>query len=140
MGSFELRHLPFEQDPTKVASYYQAADIYLHASLADTFPNSVIEAQACGIPVVASEVGGIPEQVAGGSTGLLVRSQDASGFAAAIERLLDANDERTELGRQAAERAKRLYDLRIQTDAYLEWYAEMIQEKRKRSDYTMSPL
>jgi len=128
-GSLELRHVPFVQNAATVAGYYQAADIYLHASLADTFPNSVIEAQACGIPVVASELGGIPEQIANGLTGLLVRPGDASALAAAIERLLDHSDERSTLGRMAAERACRLYDLRVQTHAYLEWYVEMTQEK-----------
>jgi glycosyltransferase involved in cell wall biosynthesis len=46
-----------------VARYYQAADLYVHAAPADTFPNTVLEALACGTPVVATAIAGIPEQV-----------------------------------------------------------------------------
>ena len=51
---------PSSPNPGVVASYYQAADLYVHATLADTFPSTVIEALACGTPVVASDVGRSP--------------------------------------------------------------------------------
>lgn len=63
VGEAEIRFVPRELDPHAVARYYQAADVYVHAARADTFPTSVIEALACGTPVVATAVGGIPEQV-----------------------------------------------------------------------------
>src|SRR6266536_1668921 len=59
----EIRFVPFQEDPGHVATYYQAADIYVHAALADTFPTGVLEALGCGTPVVATRVGGIPEQI-----------------------------------------------------------------------------
>ena len=46
-----------------VANYFQAADLYVHAAKADTFPNAVLEALCCGTPVIATAVGGIPEQI-----------------------------------------------------------------------------
>src|SRR5947209_8729142 len=51
------------QDSRVMADYYAAADVYAHAARADTFPTAVLEALASGTPVVASAVGGIPEQV-----------------------------------------------------------------------------
>ena len=65
----------------EMAVYYQAADVYLHAARADTFPNVVLEAMACGTPVVATAVGGIPEQVEHGVSGFLVPPGDSSGMA-----------------------------------------------------------
>jgi glycosyltransferase involved in cell wall biosynthesis len=65
IGQLEVRFVPYQQDTEIVARYYQAGDIYLHAARADTFPNTVLEALACGTPVVATAVGGIPEQVKG---------------------------------------------------------------------------
>jgi glycosyltransferase involved in cell wall biosynthesis len=62
-GSCELRFVPFEPDPARVALYYHAADVYLHAARAEVTPLAVIEALACGLPVVATAVGGVPEQV-----------------------------------------------------------------------------
>jgi glycosyltransferase involved in cell wall biosynthesis len=63
IGAAEIRFVPYQKDPAVVARYYQAADIYIHSARADTFPNTVLEALACGTPVVATAVGGIPEQV-----------------------------------------------------------------------------
>ena len=73
--------------PEDVARWLQAADLYVHPSRADTFPNGVLEALACGTPVVASRVGGIPEQVRN-ETGILVEPGDPAALAAAIESLL----------------------------------------------------
>ena len=56
-GSVELRYVPFTRDPARLTMFYQATDLYVHAALVDTFPNTVLEAMACGIPVVASAVG-----------------------------------------------------------------------------------
>lgn len=65
IGQAEIQFVPYQKDPNVVAHYYQAADVYVHAARADTFPNTVLEALACGTPVVASAVGGILEQVKG---------------------------------------------------------------------------
>ncbi|MDP6700929.1 MAG: glycosyltransferase family 4 protein, partial [Candidatus Latescibacteria bacterium] len=71
-------------------------------------PNVVLEAQACGLPVVATRVGGTPELICDGKTGLLVASGDAQGLAAAIARLLTDGDLRCALGRAGREQAQRL--------------------------------
>ena len=63
VGRATIKFVPYQRDPGTVAEYYRAADVYIQASRAETFPNTIIEAMACGRPVVASSVGGIPEQV-----------------------------------------------------------------------------
>src|SRR5262245_11563282 len=68
LGHASIRFVPYQRDPRSVAQYYQAADLYVHAARADTFPTTVLEALACGTPVVATAVGGIPEQVKGLAT------------------------------------------------------------------------
>ena len=120
--------------------YFQAADIYVHAARADTFPNSILEALACGTPVAATAVGGIPEQIQSarpcdgvspataeaaetdGPTGWLVPPHDPVALAAAITWLLDNPDLRRKLGRSAAVTARRRFDLQRQTRDYLSWY------------------
>ncbi|HEX3035116.1 MAG TPA: glycosyltransferase [Thermodesulfobacteriota bacterium] len=59
----KIRFIPYQKDSKIVASYYQAADVYTHAAKADTFPNAVLEAMACGVPIAATAVGGITEQI-----------------------------------------------------------------------------
>jgi glycosyltransferase involved in cell wall biosynthesis len=65
LGNATITFIPHTSDQSNLADYYRAADVYLHAAKADTFPNTVIEALSCGTPVVATAVGGIPEQVRG---------------------------------------------------------------------------
>lgn len=121
----EIRLLGFEQDPARITQYYQAADIFLHAAHSDTFPNTILEAMACGTPVVATAVGGIPEQVRDGVTGYLVPHADAEMMAQRIQELLTDTNRAAAFGRAAAEIAQRAYNLERQLDDYLNWYAEI---------------
>jgi glycosyltransferase involved in cell wall biosynthesis len=62
-GNVTIKYLPFEHNERKYAGYLQIADIYLHYPKAEVWGLSITQAMACGIPVVAAAVGGIPEQV-----------------------------------------------------------------------------
>ncbi len=77
IGQTEIRFVAYQNDPQVVARYYQAADVFIHAARADNFPTTILEALACGTPVVATAVGGIPEQIVDGETGFLVPPGDA---------------------------------------------------------------
>lgn len=137
LGRAEIRFVPFERDPACVARYYQAANLYLHAARADTFPNTVLEALACGTPVVATAVGGIPEQINGlnlgppstvncypieRATGILTPPADAEAFSAAIQLLLGNRALLARLSANAARDAAIRFDLDRHTDDYLNWY------------------
>jgi glycosyltransferase involved in cell wall biosynthesis len=108
--------------PTEVAAWLRAANVYVHPSLADTFPSGVLEALACGTPVVASRVGGIPEQLTE-ETGVLVAPRDPGALAAAIESLLADSARRARMGRAAAADARERFSLERQLTAYLELYS-----------------
>jgi glycosyltransferase involved in cell wall biosynthesis len=107
--------------PTEVACWLRAADLYVHPSRADTFPSGVLEALAVGTPVVASAVGGIPEQLSE-ETGVLVEPGDAAGLAAAIERLLADGELRARMSAAATADARTRFSLDRQLDAYLALY------------------
>jgi glycosyltransferase involved in cell wall biosynthesis len=148
VGSAEIRFVPFENDYRAVVPYYQAADLYLHAAHVDTFPNVILEALACGTPVVATAVGGIPEQVksltlgrpgagwkaygAGEATGTLVEPHDPQAMAGAIERLLGDEPLRLRLGENAARDARDRFDLRRHVDEHLAWYEEILRDRAER--------
>jgi len=126
IGPAEMRFVSYQTEPKAVACYYQAADVYVHAARADTFPNTVLEALACGTPAVATAVGGIPEQIEDGRSGFLVSAGDAPALAERLTQLLSDNDLRARMGIQAAEAARRRFDLSEQADAYLDWYRELV--------------
>jgi glycosyltransferase involved in cell wall biosynthesis len=125
VGSAELRFLPQQSDTRAVARWYQAADVYAHAARADTFPNTVLEALACGTPVVATAVGGIPEQIEDGRTGFLVPAEDPEALAERLTQLLSNDALRQRVAACSVEAARGRFDLRRQVDAYLDWYSEM---------------
>lgn len=67
---------------------YNACNLFVTPSLADNYPNVIVEAMACGIPVVASNIGGIPDLVKNGKNGLLVEILDGYHFRNAIEDII----------------------------------------------------
>jgi glycosyltransferase involved in cell wall biosynthesis len=115
----------FERDPDCMALYYQAADIYVSPALAESFGKAVIEAMACGTPVVATKVGGNIEQITDGVTGCLVPISDVAAMAEAIQRLLGDENLRKTMGSAAAEYARRHFSLELQVDSFLNWYTEV---------------
>jgi glycosyltransferase involved in cell wall biosynthesis len=125
----EIRFVTYQKDPDVVARYYQAADVYIHAARADTFPSTVIESLACGTPVVATAVGGIPEQIVDGETGFLVPPRDAHAMALRIEQILGDEGLRWRMAKSAEEAARRRFDLQRQADVYLSWFEEIRRRK-----------
>ena len=80
-------------------------DVLVQPSRADNLPLSILEAMAGGVPVVGTRVGGIPELVVDGNTGLVVEVEDPAGLAAALDALAADPAWRRELGRRGRERA-----------------------------------
>jgi len=93
VGSVPNREMP---------SYYQKASVFLFASHGgEGIPRSILEAMACGVPVVATEIAGIPEAVKEGVTGFLVSPRNPQSIAEKTATILGNQDLRAELGRNA---------------------------------------
>jgi glycosyltransferase involved in cell wall biosynthesis len=128
IGNTRIQFVPYVQDESVISQYYQAADFYVHAARADTFPNSILESLACGTPVVATSVGGIPEQIIEGRTGLLSACGDTSGLASNIDTLLSDDDMLGRMGIAAAEDAKQRFGLDRMIRNYLDLYDEIMEK------------
>jgi D-inositol-3-phosphate glycosyltransferase len=90
-----------------LSTYYRAADVVLVPSRSESFGLVALEAAACGVPVVASAVGGLRTLVDHGRTGFLVEGRDPSAFAAYVAEVLDNPQLASSLGDAAATRARR---------------------------------
>ena len=87
-------------------AYYKSADIYVQPSRYETFGVVLLEAMACGKPIVASNVGGIPFVVDDGKTGLLFESENVEELAEKVILLLRDKDLRAKMGEAGRERAR----------------------------------
>jgi glycosyltransferase involved in cell wall biosynthesis len=101
------------------------ADVFVLPSRGDNAPMSILEAMACGLPVVSTRVGGIPELVTDGETGLLVAPDDAAGLAAAIEALASNADLRARLGARGAARVREEFSIESAVQATVDVYEGM---------------
>jgi len=89
------------RDRDRLADHYRAADVLLHAAHAENFPTVILESLACGTPVIATAVGGIPEQLDEGVTGLLVPPRSPDALTQALDGLLANAPRRNEMARAA---------------------------------------
>jgi glycosyltransferase involved in cell wall biosynthesis len=89
-----------------VRPWYRVATILLLPSDNEPFGRVLVEAMACGVPIVATAGGGVPEVVRNGREGILVQTGSAYEMANAVRRLLDDANKMTEIGRAGEERAK----------------------------------
>ena len=111
-----------------VAAYLGCADVYVLASEQESFGMSVLEAMSCGVAVVATRVGGLPELVVDGETGLLTPPGEVEPLAAAITGLLRDEDRRRALGDAGRQRAVTAFDTSVIVPHYERFYRATLAE------------
>ncbi|MBD2510913.1 N-acetyl-alpha-D-glucosaminyl L-malate synthase BshA [Nostoc muscorum FACHB-395] len=114
-----------------VFSILENSDVLLVASSYESFCLAALEAMACGIPVVASKVGGIPELVLDGETGFLVDPGDVDQFAHKVVHLSKNQEQLVTLGKAAIQQAKKLTAAKI-VPMYESIYASILKKKRNQ--------
>src|SRR4051794_21246107 len=120
--------------PAQVAEELQQASVaVLPSTWWENCPMSILEAGASGVPVVASDVGGIPELVEDGTTGVLVTPGDAAALAGAIRGLLEEPDHGLRMGVAARERVRLRHDPAVHIRAVLSAYREAVDRAASRS-------
>lgn len=105
---------------------YSAADVFVAPSLQDNFPNTVLEALACGLPVVAFDVGGVPDMVRNNCTGVLVEPGNSRALGAAIGELLNDEGRRRQMSANCRRIALEEYASEVQARRYIELYESML--------------
>lgn len=118
-----VRFLGFRED---IASLLACAELLVLPSLNEGFGMVLLEAMAMGRPVVASAVGGIPEVVLHGETGLLVPPADPEALAAAILRLLGDPGALRQMGEAGRERARKSFSREAFLQAHRDLYGELL--------------
>ena len=93
--------------------FYQGSDLAVVPSHYDNSPYTCVEPMACGVPVIGTACGGMPEIIDHGATGLVIPGRDSSALASSIHQLLSDPAARHRMGGAARERILRLFDYRL---------------------------
>jgi glycosyltransferase involved in cell wall biosynthesis len=120
--------------PRELAAIYQRADIFVLPSAGEALPSVVTEAMLCGTPVIATDVGGVREQLHG--YGLCVPPGRPDELAAAITCVLDHYDQFAAQCETASAYAKQQFSIEAMVDRHLELYADLLEKKGGRRRHT----
>src|SRR5690606_36022773 len=122
-GAGALEATWFAGERGDVPAWLGLMDLFCLPSLAEGISNGILEAMACGLPVVATDVGGNAELVEQGVTGCLVNDFDAASMASAIDTYFSDRDRRTAHGQAARARAVARFSLTTMVASYESLYA-----------------
>jgi glycosyltransferase involved in cell wall biosynthesis len=115
---------------TQIEDYLQIADLGFYTSETESFCLSILEGMCFGSPSVTTAVGGIPEVVEDGASGVLVRSSEPEALAQALEQLLDDPARRAQLGRAARQRAQERFSAKAIVPLYEALYQRVCGTRR----------
>jgi glycosyltransferase involved in cell wall biosynthesis len=116
VGRPDAVSLEGEQSPEHVPLYLQGADMLVFPSHSEGMPQAVLEAMNCGLAVVATNVGGIPEAVIPEETGLLVEPHNVPQLRDAVERLTEDRTFRHRIARQGKQHVDTVFDAKTNAD------------------------
>jgi sugar transferase (PEP-CTERM/EpsH1 system associated) len=114
-----------------VPEILRGLDVYVLSSESEGMSNTILEAMASGLPVVATAVGGNPELVVAGETGLLVPVNNAEAIAGAIVKLLRAPEQRWQMGQRGRQRVEEKFSLEVMVHNYAKVYLEVFSRRFK---------
>jgi glycosyltransferase involved in cell wall biosynthesis len=118
--------VPGQVPPERVAAYCRASDLFAFPSHAEGMPNALLEAMACGLPCVATRVGGIPEAIEDGVSGLLVPAKDPQALHRALGALLSDPGACARIGGAAAQKIASCFSWKHNAEMHLALYRHLL--------------
>jgi glycosyltransferase involved in cell wall biosynthesis len=105
-----------------VSSILSASDVFVNSSLVEGNPQSVMEAMAASLPIIAPRIGGIPDLVSNNVNGLLISPRHICELSEAMRRLVEDREARNAMGTSNAVKAMRAFDVSLMADRYWRLY------------------
>lgn len=124
-----IQSFGYIENSDKLAVVYSAADIFVMPSLEDNLPNTMLEAMACGTPVVSFDVGGMPDMIRNGITGYLAPCFDSEKLGESILKLIFETGAREQMNRNCRDLIEKKFKLRDQARNYLDLFNDLLKNK-----------
>jgi glycosyltransferase involved in cell wall biosynthesis len=139
MVSGAAHHLHFTGYVDRVEDYYRAADIFVFPSEKEGLPNAVLEAMACGLPVVLTPFESLSEDIGKPARDFDVSDRNPAALAAVLETLLQNPERRWEMGKSARRWIESTMDMEHTLDRYMALYRELSAERRRAVHARLHP-
>lgn len=128
----QIRYHGFVKNVTRFNILRNAAALVMPSLCHDACPLAVLEAFACGVPVIASRRGGLPDLVADGENGILVEAGNAAALADAAQRLVNSPTLSAQMGAVARRRAEQEFDISVYYQRLIRIYEQVITATEKQ--------
>lgn len=125
-------HLVGEVEPERMSKWMQASDLFVLATHTEGMPNVVMEAMACGLPVVTTQVGGVPDAVGDCQGVALVRPKDVDAFADVTLKLLQDKRLRERMGSAARRKAEERFGVARNARLILDYLRQVVADQVRR--------
>ena len=119
-------HVYFTGEQSEIEKILPELNVYVMSSIAEGIPLAILEAMSVGLPIVSTEVGGIPELLENNKQGLLVPAQDSEALANAMLWMLEHDVESLEQGKRNRDIVDSKFSLSAMVDSYLQEYKKLI--------------
>jgi glycosyltransferase involved in cell wall biosynthesis len=132
-----VHYLGYTSSEALIHEALVACDVLAMPSLADNFPNTILEAMACGTPVVAFNTGGIPEMVKHRGTGFLAPLYDSQSFADGLRWVLEDEERRTYLSKASRKQAENEFSYQVVGKRFEAFYDRLLSQPVYRNESTV---
>lgn len=121
-------HLAGSTTPEKIRDSLQAADLFLLSSVSEGISNAVLEAMACGLPIVTADAGGMREAVTDGVEGFIVPVRDPEAMASAVLKLVESKDLRLRMGKLGRDKIMNFFSIKDQIINFKKLFSACLNE------------
>ena len=110
--------------------FYKNLDVYVNTSIHEGIPMSVLEAMSYGLPVVAANVGGLPEIIKNGVNGFLIEGNNKNIYINHLLELINNQDLRLVMAKYARDRVSKYFSLKVMADNYYQLYRRLMRREQ----------